>query len=95
MKNYVNGGYVQIDLKGLDIHNTSTSQTVTGLYKECMDAVDSGKVIVGCNGTYEGKKVSPFPVFGLVEDGVFIGTASILQVRVASDDTVTIVSLLG
>jgi hypothetical protein len=42
----------------------------------------------------DGVEMSPIPVMAILEAGVYIFTASILQVRVAADDTVTIVSLL-
>ena len=38
--------------------------------------------------------MTPISVMAIIEDGTIIFTASILQIRVASDDGVTIVSLL-
>ena len=71
-------------------------QTISGLYAKCKTAMESGKPVLAYNCQYgSGVPMSPIPVFGILEDGVYIFTASILQVRVANTDAVTIVSLLG
>ena len=87
-------GYIQIDCKGLNLLAQS-SQTIDGLYSASAAAVDTGKPIIAVNCEYgEGVPMTPISVMAILEAGVYIFTASILQIRVASDDSVTIVPLI-
>lgn len=89
-----NPGYILVDCGGMNLLSQS-SQTIIGLHKNCEAALDSGKQIIAVNCEYgEGVPMSPIPVMAIEEDGTFVFTASILQIRVASNDAVTIVSLL-
>lgn len=89
------GGYAMVDCGGINLLSQS-SQTVTGLYAKVGAAYESNKPIIAMNCFYgEGVKLTPIQVFAILEGGVYICTASILQIRVASDDTVTITSLVG
>ena len=91
----MNGGYVLVDCKKMNLLAQS-SQTVSGLYARMVEAVKTGKPVIACNCEYGvGVSLSPFPVMVLKEAGIYICTASILQVRISSDDSVTIVSLLA
>ena len=90
----MNGGYIMIDCKKLNLLSQS-SQTISGLYEACKAAYSTGKPILAGNAEYgEGVPLTPIPVFGILEAGVYILTASILQVRIASDDSVTITNLI-
>lgn len=90
----MNPGYVMIDCKGLNLLADS-AQTITGLYDDCIEAINSGKPVIGYNIQYgEGVPMTPINVFAIVEAGTVIFTASILQVRVASNDSVTIENLI-
>lgn len=87
-------GYVVIDCKGLNLLS-QVSQTIKGLYKRCIEADFTDKIIIATNCQYgEGVEMSPIPVFCIVENGVYIFTSSILQIRVSSNDSVVITSLL-
>ena len=87
-------GYIVIDCKGLNLLSQE-SQTIKGLYERCIEADFTDKLIIATNCEYgEGVEMSPIPVFCIIENGVFIFTASILQIRVSSDDSVVITSLL-
>lgn len=89
------GGYILIDCGGLNLLS-ETSQTITGLYAKVKKAHELNKPIYAVNCVYgSGVKMSPIQVFTINESGTMIGTASILQVRVASDDSVTITSLIS
>lgn len=89
------GGYCMVDCKGLNLLSQD-SQTISGLYDQCKKADWTDKVILAMNCQYgSGVELSPIPVFCIVEDGAYIFTASILQIRVASDDSVTITSLIS
>ena len=91
----MSNGYVLVDCKGCNLLAQS-SQTISGLYKACDAAVKTGKPIYAVNCVYgTGVAMSPIQVMCILEAGVYIFTASILQVRIASDDTVTIVPLIG
>lgn len=87
------GGYAMIDCEGL-VLTSQTSQTKTGLYAKVKTALESGKMILAENCVYNTSKSSPIPVMVIDEAGTLICTNSILQIRIASDDSVTIVSLL-
>lgn len=90
-----NNGYAMIDCKGCNLLAQS-SQTISGLYAACAAAVKSGKPIIAVNCNYgTGVPMTPINVFGIVEDGVYVFTASILQIRVATGDTVTITPLIN
>ena len=88
-------GYINIDCKGMNLL-ANESQTVTGLYAACAAAMATNKPINAVNCVYgTGVPMSPIAVMAILEDGTYIFTASILQIRVASDDTVTIVPLIN
>lgn len=88
-------GYCVVDCKGLNLLSQD-SQTISGLYARCAAADFTNNLVIATNCQYgEGVELSPIPVFGIKEDNVYIFTASILQIRVSSDDSVSIVSLLS
>lgn len=87
------GGYVLIDCEGLNLLSDS-SQKVDGLYDECTRAIILNKPVYAYNCKWGTNPMTPISV--MVNDdgsGSHICTASTLQIRVASDDTVTIVNL--
>ena len=87
-------GYISIDCKKLNLL-AQESQTINGLYADCMDAIETGKPIYATNCEYgEGVPMTPISVMAIIEGGTIIFTSSILQIRVTSADAVTIVSLL-
>ena len=88
------GGYIMVDCKGLNLLADDT-QNIEGLYDDCEAAIAAGVPVIAYNCEYgEGVPMSPISVFGIIESGTIIFTASILQIRVDEDDDVTIVSLL-
>lgn len=90
----MNGGYTMVDCGKANLLAQSP-QTISGLYQKSLDALATGKPVIANNCEYGvGVPMSPIPVFAIIEAGIIIFTASILQIRVASDDSVTIVSLL-
>ena len=93
----MNGGYIMIDCKKLNLLSQST-QTISGLYNAVKEAMETGKPIFANNLLYgENYPISPVHVFGKFdgsEDEYIVLTASILQVWVKNDDTVTIASLI-
>lgn len=90
----MNGGYTMIDCKGMNLLAQS-AQTISGLYANCVKALATGKPVIANNCVYgTGVQMTPIPVFAIIEAGTIIFTSSILQVRIASNDSVTIVSLL-
>lgn len=89
----MNGGYIMVDCKGMNLLAES-SQTISGLHAKCKEAMESGKPILACNCVYgTGVKLSPIPVFMIKESDYYIASASILQVTVHTDDSVTITNL--
>lgn len=90
-----NGGYILVDCTGVNLLS-QTSVTVSGLHAKSKKAFDSGKPIIAINCEYgEGVPMSPISVMAIVEDDTYVFTSSILQIRVASNDAVTITSLVN
>lgn len=91
------GGYQIIDCNGLNLLGGSTPQTKTGFYAKLKQALKDNVPIYAYNCTYgAGHPMSPIQVFAQQETStMIIATSSILQIRVNSDDTVTITSLVG
>lgn len=91
----INGGYVQVDGTGVNLLAGET-QTIPGLYKKMIEAIGTGKPIQVCNCQYgSGVAMTPIPIFCIIEAGVVIGTASILQLRVNESNEVWVVNLLS
>ena len=88
-------GYVMVDCNKLNLLSQS-SQTVSGLYADSIDAIASGKPIIAVNCEYgTGVPMTPISVMAIIEDGTVIFTAPILQIKVSNDDSVTIVPLIN
>ena len=87
----MNGGYVMVDCKGLDLTGGNTPQTITGIWNDAKIAMASGKPIVAHNCVYgTGVKVSPVTCFGWyisTTEIVFVGAT--IHVHIKSDNTVT------
>ena len=70
-----------IDAKGLDLSETTETQTLTGLYDDIIRALGTGKPIFYTNVNYDGDDCCPFTAatFDVGSDGVVIlyGTLSI------------------
>ena len=87
-------GYIMVDCKSLNLL-ADASQTINSLYESSIEAIMSGKPIIAVNCEYgENVPMTPIPVMAIIEAGVAILTTSILQIRVANDDSVTIVPLI-
>ena len=90
----MNGGYIMVDCKRMNLLAQS-SQTISGLYDRSKKAIKTGKPIYANNCEYgENVALTPISVFAIIEDNTIIFTSSILQIRVAPDDSVTITSLI-
>ena len=91
----MNGGYVMVDCKGMNLLAEST-QTISGLFSACTQAIKSGKPILANNCVYgENVPLTPIPVFAIEQGGEYCLSSSILQVWVNTSDSVRVVSLLG
>lgn len=90
----MNGGYILVDFGKVNMLAES-AQTIPGLYARITEAYASGKPILAYNVDYgTGVPTTPIPFFGIIEAGVYILTASNLQLRCTSADSVTITSLV-
>lgn len=89
-------GYILIDCDKLNLLGGATPQSKSGLHQRCLDAMKTGKPIYACNCEYgTGVPSTPIAVMGINESGTLVFTSSILQIRVTSADSVTVVSLLS
>lgn len=91
----MNGGYIMIDCTGLDLTLGETPQTLTGLYARVQTAMQTGKALLACNADWDGAPVTPIPVFAIQFPDLIICTESTLQIRIASNDTVTITNMVA
>lgn len=91
----MNGGYINIDVIGLDIGDTE-EQTINGIYKKILDAKKADKPIFLYNAVFgDFGKVSPIGVFCTVvndeENGEsIICSSSKLQITIDKNDVVQI-----
>ena len=94
----MNGGYVMVDGKGLDLTSQST-QTISGLFKALKDAIATGKPIPGYNcvwGVNNDAPLTPISFFAQQwNENLIVCTASILKIDVTNEDEVTITSLVS
>lgn len=91
----MNGGYVMIDAKGLDLTKGSTSQTIAGIYNEVKKSFESDKPIFVYNCVWGSDSiVSPIQIFCVDFGDYIIATASTLQIVVTKADGVTIVNMV-
>ena len=89
------GGYIMVDCQKINLLGGDKKQEVSGIYEIALAAINSGAPIIAYNCEYgEGVPMTPINVFSIIEAGVIIFTASILQIRINSDDEVWIVPLI-
>lgn len=92
----MNGGYVLIDCKGMDLTKGSTEQTISGIFARVKEAEKTGKPIHAVNCVWgTNGRVSPINVMTMdASETLVICTASTLQIYVNNTDVVTIVSMV-
>lgn len=82
-----NGGYVMVDITGLDVSD-SEAQTIDGLYSRLEDAMATGKPIMVYGAKNNDGEISP--AFVTVTEGAGVGfTLGSFTALVTSDDEVT------
>lgn len=86
-------GSVYVDCKGLNLLAES-AQTIEGLYNRVKSVMSTNKMIVACNAMWGDTPITPINVFAIDmgDDGVYC-TASTLQIRVSTDDSVSIYNM--
>lgn len=89
-----NPGYVMIDFTGLNL-NSSSKQTITGIYDKCEAAFATGKPIFVVNANMSGAACTPVSVVAWKEGDDFIATGHVLRVLVEDDDGVTVTNLVA
>lgn len=93
----MNGGYIMVDCKGLDL-TSREEQTISGLYNDMVNAIKTGKPLVAYNCVWGSNNDSPMsPIRFFVQnwtDSLVVGTASILNISCTSADKVTVTSLV-
>lgn len=92
----MNGGYVLIDCKGLDLTKGSTEQTISGFFARVKEAEKTGKPIYATNCVWDTNGgVSPFNIMTMdSSETLVICTAPKFQINVNSTDVVTIISMV-
>ena len=92
----MNGGYIMIDCKGLDL-TSAEEQTISGLYDAMISAIKSGKPLYAYNcvwGSNSDSPMTPIPFFAQQWNSTMVvGTASVLNITCTSADKVNVTSL--
>ena len=88
----MNGGYINIDVSGLDITKTE-KQTINGIYKKILEAKKADKPIFLYNAVAGNSgKTSPIGLYCFASDeNTITGYFSSLQINVNLVDDVTII----
>ena len=93
----MNGGYIMVDCKGLDL-TSREEQTISGLYADMVNAIKTGRPLVAYNcvwGSNNDSPMTPIPFFAQNwTDSLVVGTASILNISCSNADKVTVTSLV-
>lgn len=88
-------GYILFDCGGLNL-NSSSEQTITGIYNRAKEALATGKLVLATNCNMSGMPCSPCAVIAWDQgtDGI-IATGHTLRIVIASDDGVTVTNLVA
>lgn len=87
-------GYVVVDFTGLNL-NTSSEQTIAGIYNKCIAAFDTGKPVFVANCNMSGAPCTPVSVIAWKEGTTIIATGHVLRVSITSADKVTVTNLVA
>ena len=87
-------GYAMVDCTGLNL-NTSSEQTITGIYKKAKAALDTGKPCIAANCNMSGAPCSPCSVIAWMEGTTIIATGHVLRLSITSADKVTVINLVA
>ena len=89
-----NPGYVMVDCTGLNL-NSSSEQTINGLYNRAKAAIASGKPCYACNCNMSGAPCTPCSVIAWEEESGIVVTGHVLRILIESDDGVTVTNLVA
>ena len=78
-------GIAVVDITGFDYSDTD-SQTITGLYSQCVKAYNSGKVVLVKGWDYNGAIMSPMFVYLMPSTNAFVIDG---KISVSNQDAVT------
>lgn len=87
-------GYVMVDCTGLNL-NTSSEQTISGIYAKAKAALDSGKPCIAANCNMSGAPCSPCSVIAWMEGTTIIATGHVLRLSITTADKVTVTNLVA
>lgn len=87
-------GYAMVDCTGLNL-NTSSEQTITGIYAKAKAAFDSGKPCIAVNCNMSGMACTPCSVIAWMEGTTIVVTAHVLRLSITSADKVTVTNLVA
>lgn len=87
-------GYAMVDCTGLNL-NTSSEQTISGIYDKAKAALDTGKPCIVANCNMSGAPCSPCSVIAWMEGTTIIATGHVLRVSITSADKVTVTNLVA
>lgn len=91
----MNGGYILVDCKGLDLTGGDTPQEIEGIWDTAVAALKSDKPIVAHNCVYgTGYPVSAVPCFGwYLDTDEIVVVGATLHIHIKDDDTCTVLDV--
>ena len=90
----IHTGYVMVDCTGINL-NTSSEQTISGIYNKCKAAFDTGKPAFAANCNMSGAPCLPVSVTAWMEGTTIIATGHVLRLSITSADKVTVTNLVA
>lgn len=87
-------GYVLVDCTGLNL-NTSSEQTIVGIYDRCKSAMETGKPALAYNCNMSGAPCTPISVVAWMEGTTIIATGHVLRLTITSANKVTVTNLVA
>lgn len=87
-------GYIVVDCTGINL-NTSSEQTIAGIYNKCIAALDTGKPVFAANCNMSGAPCSPVSVAAWKEGTTIIATGHVFRMTITSADKVTVTNLVA
>lgn len=88
-------GYILFDCGGLNL-NSSSKQTIAGIYNRAKEALATGKLVLATNCNMSGMPCSPVAVVAWDQgtDGI-IATGHTLRIVIGSDNGATVTNLVA
>lgn len=90
----MNGGYILVDCKGLNLMGGETPQKIEGIWDTASAALKSDKPIVVHNCVLDDNSaVSAIPCFGYLDADEIVIVGAMYEIHITDDDTCTVLDV--